>query len=79
MTANFTVSSADSRLLYFETRWTSADPTGNTSDLYIDDIVLEIPPPPVVQNLTPLKDTVDFPVGVAIDSRETIGQPRPRC
>jgi endo-1,4-beta-xylanase len=26
-----------------------------------------------VQDLTPIKDTVDFPVGVAIDSRETVG------
>ncbi|WP_213455511.1 endo-1,4-beta-xylanase [Rhizomonospora bruguierae] len=29
----------------------------------------------VVQDLTPIKDTVDFPFGVAIDSRETVGNP----
>jgi endo-1,4-beta-xylanase len=31
--------------------------------------------PPPIQNLTPIKATVDFPVGVAIDSRETGGAP----
>ncbi len=31
--------------------------------------------PPPVQDLTPIKDTVGFPVGVAIDARETGGAP----
>lgn len=33
----------------------------------------ETPPAPQVEDLTPLGETVDFPVGVAIDSRETTG------
>ncbi|HWB36170.1 MAG TPA: carbohydrate binding domain-containing protein, partial [Rugosimonospora sp.] len=40
----------------------------------IDDILITAPAGgPGVQDLTPIKDTVDFPVGVAIDSRETTG------
>ncbi|MBX6722400.1 MAG: endo-1,4-beta-xylanase, partial [Dactylosporangium sp.] len=73
--ASFVVPEADISLLYFETRWQGEGVTGNTSDFYVDDIVLEIPPPPVVQDITPIKDTVDFPIGVAIDSRETTGSP----
>src|SRR5690606_18552281 len=42
-------------------------------DWLIDDIVVAEPAPPVVEDLTPLQDTVEFPVGVAIDSRETTG------
>ncbi|MBX6721771.1 MAG: endo-1,4-beta-xylanase, partial [Dactylosporangium sp.] len=73
--ASFVVPEADVSLLYFETRWQGEGVTGNTSDFYVDDIVLEIPAPPVVQDITPIKDTVGFPIGVAIDSRETIGSP----
>ncbi|HEY7225903.1 MAG TPA: endo-1,4-beta-xylanase [Micromonosporaceae bacterium] len=69
---SFSVPAADSALLYFETSYQNGA-TGNTSDLYFDDITVEIPPPAVIQPLTPIKDTVDFPVGVAIDSRETTG------
>ncbi|WP_395243928.1 endo-1,4-beta-xylanase [Agromyces sp. MMS24-K17] len=72
VTATFQGSAADASLLYFETRWDNGA-TGNTSDLYVDDVVLQIPAPPVVEDLTGIKDTVDFPVGVAIDSRETQG------
>ena len=32
-----------------------------------------MPEPAVIEDLTPIQDTVDFPVGVAIDSRETTG------
>jgi endo-1,4-beta-xylanase len=73
--ASFVVPAADTSLLYFETRWQGEGIPGNTSDFYVDDIVLEVPAPPVVQDITPLKDTVDFPLGVAIDSRETLGAP----
>ncbi len=76
LTASFTMPApGDSALLYFETRYSSSDPIANTSDFLVDDILLEVPPPAAVQDLTPLKDTVDFPVGVAIDSRETSGSP----
>ncbi len=69
VTTTFTMGPADSALLYFETNYNGT----NTSDLYIDDVVVVTPEPAVVQDLLPLKDTTDFPVGVAIDSRETTG------
>ena len=76
VTASFTMPAAfDSALLYFETRYYDNDPVGTTSDFLVDDIVVEVPAPGQVQDLTPLKDTVDFPLGVAIDSRETSGSP----
>ncbi|WP_158632515.1 endo-1,4-beta-xylanase [Verrucosispora sp. FIM060022] len=75
VTARFTMPAADSAFLYFETRWQGEDVTGNTSDFLADDIVVQVPEPPVIEDLTPLHETTDFPVGVAIDSRETIGAP----
>ncbi len=65
----FQMPAGDSALLYFETAYQG----GNTSDFLIDDIVVRQPEPGQVQDLEPIKDTVDFPVGVAIDSRETTG------
>lgn len=72
VTASFQGSDAEASLLYFETRWDNGA-AGNTSDLYVDDVVLRVPAPPVVEDLEGIKETVDFPVGVAIDSRETAG------
>ncbi|MFE5407469.1 endo-1,4-beta-xylanase [Microbacterium sp. NPDC056569] len=72
VTARFQGSDAAQSLLYFETRWDNGA-TGNTSDLYIDDVVLRVPAPTVIEDLTGIKETVDFPMGVAIDSRETAG------
>ncbi|MEO3746415.1 endo-1,4-beta-xylanase [Plantactinospora sp. B5E13] len=72
VTASFTMPAADSALLYLETRWQDGE-TGNTSDLLVDDIVVRVPQPPVIETLTPIHETTDFPVGVAIDSRETVG------
>ncbi|GAA1822174.1 endo-1,4-beta-xylanase [Agromyces salentinus] len=72
VTASFQGSDAEASLLYFETRWDNGA-AGNTSDLHVDDVVLRVPAPPVVEELTGIKETVDFPVGVAIDSRETAG------
>ncbi len=58
--------------LYFETLYQS----GNTSTFLVDQVRVWVPEPPVVQtDLEPLKNTVDFPVGVAIDSREATGNP----
>ncbi|WP_341720738.1 endo-1,4-beta-xylanase [Micromonospora sp. FIMYZ51] len=73
VTARFTMPAADSAQLYFETRWQGADVTGNTSDFLVDDIVVRVPEPPVIEDLPSLYETTDFPVGVAIDSRETVG------
>ncbi|MFD6447539.1 endo-1,4-beta-xylanase [Promicromonospora sp. NPDC060204] len=69
VTATFTMPDHDSALLYFETAYNG----GNTSDWLIDDIVVSVPEPPLIEDLTGLQETVDFPVGVAIDSRETSG------
>ncbi len=68
----FTMGAADTALLYFETDYNGT----NTSTFYVDDIVVRVPEPAVIQELTPIKDTVPFPVGVAIDSRETVGSPK---
>ena len=68
----FTLGSGDMAFIYFETPWQNGE-AGDTTSFYVDDISVVVPIPPVVQDLTPIKDTVDFPVGVAIDSRETMG------
>lgn len=59
-------------LLYFETAY-DGGAVGNTSTFYVDDVTITQAEELVVQELTPIKDTVDFPIGVAIDSRETGG------
>ncbi|MFI2103228.1 endo-1,4-beta-xylanase [Isoptericola sp. NPDC019693] len=69
VTATFQVPDAETSFLYLETDYNGT----NTSDLLLDDVTIAVPEPPTVQDLTPLKDTTDFPVGVAIDSRETTG------
>jgi endo-1,4-beta-xylanase len=74
VSARFTMPAADSAFLYFETQYLNGA-TGNTSDFLVDDIALRVPEPPVIEDLTGIKETVDFPVGVAIDSRETAGPP----
>lgn len=73
VTASFTMPAAESALLYLETRWQGSDVAGNTSDFLADDIVVRVPEPPVIEDITPLHETTDFPVGAAIDSRETVG------
>ncbi|TCB97317.1 hypothetical protein E0H26_13790 [Micromonospora zingiberis] len=73
VTARFAMPAADSAVLYFETRWQGADVPGNTSDFLADDIVVRVPERPVIEDLTGIHETTDFPVGVAIDSRETVG------
>ena len=51
----------------------AATRTGRRVSFLVDDITIESQAPPVVEDLTPVKDTVDFPLGSAIDSRETTG------
>lgn len=72
VSGSFTPSSFDTALLYFETAY-DGGATGNTSDFYVDDIEVRTAAPALIQDLTPIKDTVPFPMGVAIDSRETVG------
>jgi endo-1,4-beta-xylanase len=74
VTARFTMPVAETAFLYFETQY-QGGATGNTSDFLVDDIVLRVPEPPVIEDLTGIHETVDFPLGVAIDSRETAGPP----
>ena len=71
VSAEFTVPGYDTAAeLYVEARYNS----GNTSTFLVDEIRVSVPEQnPVDLSLTPIKDTVDFPVGVAIDSRETTG------
>ncbi|WP_243847455.1 endo-1,4-beta-xylanase [Microbacterium ulmi] len=72
VSGTFTVPGYDTNAeLYFEARYNS----GNTSTFLVDQVKVWVPEPEVVDtSLVPLKDTVDFPVGVAIDQRETTGQ-----
>ncbi|WP_345751986.1 endo-1,4-beta-xylanase [Microbacterium rhizophilus] len=69
VTAKFNATDSESALLYFETNYNGT----NTSDFLIDDVVVKVPEPAAVEDLPSLAGTVDFPVGVAIDSRETAG------
>ena len=69
VSATYAMGEADSAFLYFESRY----PDGTIAPFLVDDITVESQAPPVVEDLTPVKDTVDFPLGSAIDSRETTG------
>ncbi|WP_295779414.1 endo-1,4-beta-xylanase, partial [uncultured Microbacterium sp.] len=67
----FTVPAYDSAAeIYVESRYNS----GNTSTFLVDQVRVTVPEATQVDtSLTPVRDTVDFPLGVAIDSRETSG------
>ena len=71
VTGDFTVPGYDTAAeIYVEAKYNS----GNTGTFLIDQVQITVPEASVVDtSLTPLKDTVDFPVGVAIDERETTG------
>ncbi|MFC4615511.1 endo-1,4-beta-xylanase [Cellulomonas algicola] len=58
-----------SDLLYLETDYNN----GNTSDFLVDDIVVTVASPlSIEEGLTPIKDTLDFPFGAAIQARDTV-------
>ena len=67
--ATYTMGEADSAFIYFESRY----PDGTSAPFLVDDITIASQAPPVVEDLPPVKDSVDFPLGSAIDSRETTG------
>ncbi|MGD0248399.1 MAG: endo-1,4-beta-xylanase, partial [Candidatus Limnocylindrales bacterium] len=70
VTATYSMAAADSAFLYFETKY----PDGTTASFLVDDISVQTQSGPTIQKDLPnLKDSVSFPVGVAIDSRETTG------
>ncbi|MCP2637946.1 endo-1,4-beta-xylanase [Microbacterium sp. HD4P20] len=74
VTTTFTMGAAETTaLLYFETPWEGEGVAGDTSDFLVDDVVVRVPEPAVIEDLTPITDTQPYPVGVAIDSRETSG------
>src|SRR5665647_3481889 len=68
VTASYTFPGGDMAFLYLETSYSS----GGAGSFLVDDVTIQSQEPPIVQPLTPIKDTVDFPVGVVIDQRETI-------
>ncbi len=68
ISTSFTMADAETALLYFETSYN----TGGPGSFLVDDITI-VSRDIVIEPLTPLMDTVDFPLGVAIDSRETVG------
>ncbi len=70
VSATYTMGAADAAFMYFETTY----PDGTAASFLVDDILVQTQAGPVIQpDLTPLKSTVDFPVGTAIDQRETTG------
>ena len=69
VSATYTMGEADSAFIYFESRF----PDGTIAPFLVDDITIASQAPPVVEDLPPVKDSVDFPLGSAIDSRETTG------
>jgi endo-1,4-beta-xylanase len=75
VTQKFTApATSDSALLYFETKYYSGGAIGNTSDLYLDNLTLT-KVTVNVQDITPIKDTLPFPVGVAASDPELTGAP----
>ena len=71
VSARYLMASADTAFLYFETTW----PDGTSASFLVDDVVVTALDDPDIEDLTPIKDTVDFNMGVAVDSRETAGSP----
>ncbi|MDT0165897.1 endo-1,4-beta-xylanase [Actinotalea sp. AC32] len=67
ISATYTVPAQGVRLLYLES-------SNATASFLVDDVRVTAQEV-AVEPLTPIKDTVDFPVGVAIDERETTGAP----
>jgi endo-1,4-beta-xylanase len=67
--------SSDSALLYLETKYYSDGSAGNTSDLLFDDLTVTKPAAPAVQDITPIKDTLPFPVGAAVSDPQLAGAP----
>ncbi len=65
--AQYTMASADSALLYVES-------SSSLASFLVDDVVVSgSTAPPVQQDIPSLQDVLPWPVGVAIDERETVG------
>lgn len=64
--ADYTMAAAESALLYVES-------ASSLTSFLVDDVVVTSQAPSDVQDLTPISETVPFPLGAAIDQRETVG------
>ena len=74
VTQKFTMpATSDSALLYFETKYYSDGSAGNTSDLLFDDLAVTASGTLPVQDVTPIKDTLPFPVGAAVSTPQLSG------
>ncbi len=71
ITASYTMPEAEAVMLYLETDYT----TGSNGGFLIDDVAIATRVAVWDPTLTPMKDAIDVPLGVAIDSRETVGAP----
>ncbi|MFC5381747.1 endo-1,4-beta-xylanase [Aquipuribacter nitratireducens] len=69
VSATYQVPTADSLFVYFETAY----PDGSAGSFLVDDVAITPLEAPEIQDVTPIQDTVPWPVGVAIDQRETTG------
>ncbi|MGY4643905.1 endo-1,4-beta-xylanase [Cellulomonas sp. URHB0016] len=67
ISTSYTMAAAETALLYFESA------SGTPSFLVDDVVVTGNSAPPVQTDIPSLQDTVPWPLGVAIDSRETTG------
>jgi len=67
--ASFTLDEFDSGEVYFETKYQGK----NVSDFLLDSVTITQAEALAVQDLPGIKEAVDFPLGVAIDNRETSG------
>ena len=72
VTAVYTMAAGASPFLYFETDYAGT----NHNDFLVDDIKVELARGGIPDlTLEPIKDSVSFPVGVAVSSAETTGWP----
>ncbi|KGM16301.1 hypothetical protein N867_01590, partial [Actinotalea fermentans ATCC 43279 = JCM 9966 = DSM 3133] len=72
-----TFAGTDMARIYFETPWVSADDPGTTTSFMVDDISIASVDATQIEDLPSIfaEYADDFPIGVAIDSRETVGSP----
>ncbi len=68
VSTTYTMTDADSALVYFET-------ANGTADFLLDDVVVTSPQQSVQLDIPDLHGEVPWPLGVAIDERETVGAP----
>ena len=77
LTTSYTYSGDGMARLYFETPWVSETDPGTTTSYLVDDISIASVDATEIEDLPAIFEefTGEFPVGVAIDSRETLGSP----